>query len=145
MLPAKDQCLKYPFPAGTDEKDQTRLQTLKVRQERIQKVVHEEEKDWETGKVSLLHWEVCGFEERANNTGCVISVTNYVLAWHESNTWLEGLHSPGRMLYTYVNLTKDIVPSGIGNGWYSNPSIGHSPRSPSFCLGQRLGRSVSDL
>lgn len=55
---AKDQCLKYPFPAGTDEKDQKRLQTLKVRQERIQKVVHEEEKDWETGKVSLLHWEL---------------------------------------------------------------------------------------
>lgn len=53
----RDQCLKYPFPAGTDEKDQKRLQTLKVRQERIQKVVHEEEKDWETGKVTqLLPW-----------------------------------------------------------------------------------------
>eukprot|EP00435_Cladocopium_sp_Y103_P053889 s945_g17.t1 len=52
-----DQCLKYPFPAGTDEKDQKRLQTLKLRQERIQKVVHEEEKDWESGKVTqLLPW-----------------------------------------------------------------------------------------
>ena len=49
---SQDQCLKYPFPAGNDEKDQKRLKTLKERQERIQRVVHEDEKDWETGKVS---------------------------------------------------------------------------------------------
>eukprot|EP00434_Breviolum_minutum_P027096 symbB.v1.2.023963.t1/scaffold2235.1/size84994/2 len=53
----RDQCLKYPFPPGTDEAEQKRLKTLRVRQEKIQKVVHETEADWETGKdTHLLPW-----------------------------------------------------------------------------------------
>jgi len=53
----RDQCLKYPFPPGTDEAEQKRLKTLRARQEKLQKAVHEAETDWETGKeTQLLPW-----------------------------------------------------------------------------------------